>query len=311
MRISVAIAAMSLWLLPASAPAQERETTPSGAKFIVQLDLDAFRASRVGSQLFEAATQAAMNELGDDEEKLDQVREALGFDPLTEIHGFTLFGSDFDSPEDDLQVVIRMGKTTGNLEGMVLALPEYESSDYGDHVIHSAQPDDDMQVFAAIYEDDDGNHSVVAATRRAAVEKMLDTMSEEISVAPQLAPGAFLSVNILELPMDQIGDGPQENIAKLLRQISLTVSEADENFAIHLSLSTEDEQKAEQLRQMAQGVVAMIGFVQDEGDDDLKMVQELLRGLTVQRDEATITLDLEIPTEKVIEFLREEADLPL
>lgn len=311
MRISVAIAAMSLWLLPASAPAQERETTPSGAKFIVQLDLDAFRASRVGSQLFEAATQAAMNELGDDEEKLDQVREALGFDPLTEIHGFTLFGSDFDSPEDDLQVVIRMGKTTGNLEGMVLALPEYESSDYGDHVIHSAQPDDDMQVFAVIYEDNDGNHSVVAATRRAAVEKMLDTMSEEISVAPQLAPGAFLSVNILELPMDQIGDGPQENIAKLLRQISLTVSEADENFAIHLSLSTEDEQKAEQLRQMAQGVVAMIGFVQDEGDDDLKMVQELLRGLTVQRDEATITLDLEIPTEKVIEFLREEADLPL
>jgi len=311
MRISVAIAAMSLWLLPASAPAQERETTPSGAKFIVQLDLDAFRASRVGSQLFEAATQAAMNELGDDEEKLDQVREALGFDPLTEIHGFTLFGSDFDSPEDDLQVVIRMGKTTGNLEGMVLALPEYESSDYGDHIIHSAQPDDDMQVFAVIYEDNDGNHSVVAATRRAAVEKMLDTMSEEISVAPQLAPGAFLSVNILELPMDQIGDGPQENIAKLLRQISLTVSEADENFAIHLSLSTEDEQKAEQLRQMAQGVVAMIGFVQDEGDDDLKMVQELLRGLTVQRDEATITLDLEIPTEKVIEFLREEADLPL
>ena len=149
MRFPLIAAVLPLFLITPVGVAQERDADQTGAKFIVQLDLDAFRNSKVGGQLFEAATQAAMQELEDDGEKIDQIKEALGFDPLTEIHGVTIFGSDFDSPEDHLQLVVRMGKTTGNLEGMVLALPGYESSEYGDYVIHSASPDDDMQVFAA------------------------------------------------------------------------------------------------------------------------------------------------------------------
>jgi hypothetical protein len=314
MRALALLTLSALLLRPTDVFAQaEGETAPVGSKFIVQLDLDAFRETRIGSQLFEAATQAAMHELGDGEQSLNQVQEALGFDPLTEVHGITILGSDFDLPVDDnIQLVIRMGQTTGNLEGLALALPGYESSEIGDVVIHSASPNDNLRVHAAIHRDRDGNHSIVAATDPDRVVAMLKLMSTDQSAGIQAGPaGTFLSVDILQFPVEELGKGPQENIAKMLKGVAVRVGEAEEQFHINLVLTTESEQKAEQLRQMAQGVVAMLALIQDEEDKDLQMVQELLQGLTVEREAATIELNLMVPTEQVLEFLREEADLPI
>jgi hypothetical protein len=308
---------LMLGLLASSAgqlPAQERGSmVPEGTKFVVTVDLDAFRASEVGGQLFQAATQAAVQELGDDENGLEKIREAIGFDPLTEIHSLTVFGSDFEDPEDNVQLIVRLGDSTGNLEGMILGLPGYEADTYKKYTIHSASPDDDKTVHGAIFTDDAGGKSIVAASQRSAVEAMLDALEADSNAATVAVSesGAFVNVNVLKLPLDQIGDGPQASVAKLMKEISVTIGEADGQFNIELRLGTEDEQKAEQIRQMAQGLVAMIAFVQDEGDEDLERVQQLLRGLVVERNEASVRMNLKIPSEQVVEFLREEADLPL
>lgn len=294
-----------------SATAQD-SVVPEGTQFVFHLDMAAFRETQIGQQLIDVATQAAINEIGEDEQALDQVREALGFDPLTELRSVTVFGTDYERPENNLRAIVRMGATTGNLEGMMLALPEYTSETVGDRVYHAFSPDPGMTVHVTIHTAADGNKSLVVATQRAAVDSLLATLDENgQSAGVRSEGGMFLSVTVLKLPVDILDDdGPPANIAKLIRTVSLTVGERDGHFDINLQLGVEDEQRAEQIRQMAQGAAAMVAFVQDD-DEDLQRVQQLLQGLTVERTGTDVGLHLSVPSEQVIEFLREEADLPL
>ena len=119
----------------------------SDASFVVNINLDAVRKSSVGGPLLEAARKAALEELEQHEGGYEEVKKALGLDPFEDIHGLTVVGNDFEEPEKNLQLVLSLGKSAGNLEGLIVTLPGYSSSDYGNYRIHSAQAEGGVQAF--------------------------------------------------------------------------------------------------------------------------------------------------------------------
>ena len=150
------------------------------AKFAVHLDLKAFRKTELGERMIHAIKKIAAEEISDEngEQAIEQIEETLGFDPLEEVQSLTVVGTDFDSPERNLRMVLKMRETTGNLEGLLLALPGYDSSEFGDHTIHTAAPDGEMRVYGAIHESDSKDKQIVVSTKRADVENMLRMMLE-------------------------------------------------------------------------------------------------------------------------------------
>lgn len=301
--------------LPASA--QSQVTVPEDAKFLVQIDIGAFAETKLGSKILKLTQKMATEELGSDEaEFMQKIEETLGFNPLEEVQTLTVVGSDYEDPEEDLSVVLQMRKTTGNLEGMMLGLPGYESTEEGDLTIHSAKQDD-MKAFAAIHEADDGNKRIVVATSKSNLMDLLspnDAASRfQRQVSWTVPEGTFAQLQIIKFPEEMMDVDAARNVVKLLENVSLLIGEKGSNFTADLLLTTTSDKKAEQIQQLVQGLKAMVGLFEDEiGDDEeAKMALELLKGVKIKRDGKSVSIAAKVPEEIILHFLREEADLPL
>ncbi|MCC6494380.1 MAG: hypothetical protein IT424_15315 [Pirellulales bacterium] len=293
---------------------------PADAKFVVRLDLAALRQSKIGGPLFEQAKAQALDKMADKQDgpTPEQIAEIIGFDPFEEVQSVVVAASDYEEPEQALVAVIQLRQTTGNLEGLMLALPNYSSSEYGQYMIHSARPDDDQQAHAAIYKSDDGNYALVVGAKREAVQRLLDSLDGktpapspgETAKWTSLATGGpILALQVFDFPPDVIEEeGPPANIAKIVSTLALQVAEADDNVNIRMQLASHTDQQAEQLKQMAQGLVAMVNLAvaSDPEDQDARLAQRLLQGVAVERSGATVDVSLALPGEEVSQLINEQ-----
>ncbi len=261
----------------------------------------------------EKAKEAIAENGGEEAPDLEKIEEMLGFDPFEELRGITIASSDYENPEKSMMAVVELGKNSGNIEGLVLGLPGYESEEYRKHQIHSASPEDGKKIYGAIHGGDSSNKSIVLSTSKSSVTELLDHMDgkggkndsyREITLSGE--GKTLLSLEILELPKE-VGEGPQANIAKIVDGLSLQVSENDGDFGIGMLLTTSTEKQAEQLRQMAQGLIAMVDFAQsmDPEDDDLKKFQELAHDLKATREGTSVKVGLNLAAEKVKSAIEE------
>jgi len=317
-RLFFACAACLLAVTPQSSIA---DSPPNNADFVVRIQLDALRETNLGAKLITAVKTLAAEEFGNEkspEDAFEDVEKALGFDPFDELRSINIIGHDIEDPFEGIQVVIGMGNTTGNLEGLLLALPGYQSSEHGDHLIHSVSPDDDIRIFGAIH--GGRKKQIVIATTIGDTKSMLDTLDDSGSTSPSDIDSAkfgksdsIVDVRVNKIPdMDDL-DGPPKTIARLIKQIVVNIKEERGALNVTLRLTAADEKRAEQLQQLAQGVVAMVSLMRDsdDADEDLKMVADIVDGLKVERDGELVELNLDLPEEQLIEFLRDEADLPI
>lgn len=290
------------------------------AKFLLRLDVQAFRMTALGSKLFEIARSKAEQELsagGDHrgEADLDKIHDMLGFDPFAEIHTILVSASNYDRPEQSIVVSIGMGKSTGNLEGLILALPGYAAEEYGKYNIHSAAPDHGTHVFGAIHTDAKGDKTVLLAAERESITKLLDQLDgkpardssfKTIKLVSDEKP--ILALEVFELPNEVLKDGPHAGAVKVLRTISLRVTESKDNVNVGISLAAGTDQQAEQLRQMAQGLIAMIEFAQSANPDDenLKNVQKVVHDIKVMREGSSVKANLTVPATELNKIIEDE-----
>jgi hypothetical protein len=321
----LATLAMAFIALGSASRAQE-VSVPADTKFVVRLDLQAIHKSAIGGKLLEMARQQAMKELGGKEgPSLEKIKEMLGFDPFQEVHGITVSASDYEHPEQSLVASIRLQKTTGNLEGLLLGLPGYEAKDYGKHPIYSVAPDGDMRVFGAVHTGAQGEKTIVLSVKSDAVTNLLDQLDGKSasggSPSDKSPSGGALKkisdadgkslvrVDVFELPKDVLdADGPQANIVKLLRKISVQVSESGENLDVNVSLTTDTEKLAEQLRQMAQGLIAALDIAQsiDPEEQELKRIRQIAHDIKATRDGSTAKIQVSLSGKEVMKLIAEE-----
>jgi hypothetical protein len=307
--------AWSLLPMPASVTAQTGRTSAfDDAQVVVEFNLEQFRSTELGGKIMAFAKDQAIRAIEEqgagEAPSLEDVNNFLGFNPFEEIRGAVIAIDDMENPEENLVAIVQLGETTGNIEGLVLGLPGYESTKEGGITVHSADVDG-QKIFGAINALGK-NKAIVVAPSKDRLKSAMGQVGDVRKLAGTSSQAPFVRVTVNKLPADLIGDGPQSNVAKLLKSIELTVAENGDELAAILSIGTDNTEQAEQIRQMADGLKAMLGFAmsQAEEDEDLKRVIELAKGLKVSSDENRVNASLSIPVELVLEFLRKEADLP-
>ncbi|MFN3192542.1 MAG: hypothetical protein ACE361_18665 [Aureliella sp.] len=280
------------------------------AKFVVQLDLRAFRKTEIGSTLLNSIEAMAAQEIGSEgDDVLAKVEEAVGFDPLEEIQSIVIRGNDFESPEDNLDIMIQLGETSGNLEGLALAAPGYESEEHGKYTIHRMS-EGDMEAFATIHTDSKGDKCVVATTKRSRLMDLLESMGGR-STGKRLASGVFAHVELLKFPKEVYEQDQAANVVRMIKRLYVDVGQKGDELQVDLVLAAQKEKQAEQIKQLADGAKAFVGLFKDEiGDDeDAQMVLSLLERLTVERDEKQVKVHFAVPESMVKDLLHEEMDL--
>ncbi|GAB5406315.1 MAG: hypothetical protein Aurels2KO_45460 [Aureliella sp.] len=301
---------------------------PDDTKLLVQLDLQEFSKTSIGARLVELTAETAAKEMDTDgEQLLAKVNKSLGFDPLSEVRTITVATSSIDDPNHAIAsggVVVQLGKTTGNLEGLMLALPGYKSSEHGDQTLHSAG-EGSQRATCAIHASGNGNHTLLLARDSDHVAHMLDTMeaagtqaTSSDATAMALSPNVFARVVVLDVPVEKFEDEPLiTNVMGLIQKASVEVSEVNrKTMHVQVNVIANKEKKAEQIRQLLAGASAAAGLLLDSVDeldaDGLREVAEdVLQSIKVTREEKVVGLSLDIPSEVLADFLREEADLPL
>ena len=310
-----------LVLFGAHANAQNSIIVPSDSKFVMQIDLQALKASKVGASLFQMAQKAAMDEIGKNVDSKDvtgdKIKEVLGMDPFEEIQGIVICASEYESPEKSLLGMVRLKKNTGNIEGLLLALPGYKKSDHHNHEIHSASPGDDKEVYGAIHKNSAGNNTLVIGANRSSVTGLLDSLDTKSIESKSLKSVDLTSdrkviaqLQMMELPLEKLGKGPQANIASLLTSLAISVLEEDDEMELRGVMQTGTEKKAEQIRQSIQGLGAMVELFasMDTQDDDVRNVLKFVKKIKVVQDGTAVSVKVRVPSAEILELIKKEMD---
>ena len=287
----------------------------------IQVDLSKFAKSSLGEALIQAGITLAAAEMDKDPKAaMDAVVKSLGFNPLEQEIKINASVMDLEDPLDGLRLDVQLKDSTGNLEGLLLAAPEYRKSSYGEHTIHAATVDgNDKNVFAAFHTSDSGRKHITVAATEAVVKASLDRLEQEPAGAGlhEMSEGQFVSVRLLSMPAELSQVPPIATIGKMVNECSIELSEEAESLVAKIRLVTTSEEQATQIQQLAQGAVAMVGLFKEEiraelGDEVFASnVIPILDQIQVNREGNAVTVETRIPESLVIEFLREEADLPL
>jgi hypothetical protein len=293
---------------------------PQDSKFALQLDLKAIKQTKLGAMLFDFAKKKAIEEIGNKsgggELGIEKIKEVLGFDPFEDLQAIILSSTDFEHPERSMLMLIRLKKSSGNLEGLALSLPKYEASDYKSYQIHSMSADHDMRVYGAIHGKNQSDRTLVLCPNQDLVKSVLDGLDgatasgelRKLNLATSNSPMARLE--IYDIPRDKLGQGPQANVAKIVNSFLVDIRDAGENLTFAAKMTTDTDKQAEQLQQMAKGLLAMIDLAQsmDENNEDLKKVKDILVGVDAKCEGKQVQVAISVNSDKVVQAIQAEID---
>lgn len=296
-------------------------TVTADAKFVVHIDLNAVKQTKLGAMLFNIAKQKALEEIdrkGGEEVALNRLKQTLGMDPFEDIQSITLSTDDLEEQSDSMLVVVRLKKTAGNLEGLALGLPEYEAQEHRAHTIHSASPPQmkgKQKFFGAIHGDGAQDRSIVLSPSLEAVQTKLDQLDEagEGLYASEPQEDKLVQIQVREFPIEKLGKGPQAAVAKIVTSFYADVTCDDDSIFATATTTTQNAKQAEQLQQMSNGLMAMIDLAQsmEPNDKELQQVREVLRGIESRVSDNDVTLTLSLNSNKILEAISKELGIDL
>lgn len=309
--------ALALTLLPPSRSlAQEAPPVlvPADAAWVARVHLPTLAESEFGQAMLREVEMQRPEAL----EKLEAFNEMLGLDLLRGTDEAVLFGTGFE--RSDAHFAIDLGQHAGNLEGLLIAAPEYASETYGDVLIHSIRSDDaarfDPQAkrlyIAILPHPASGRWLMLGSHKQPRVEAMVDQVRDRRAVLTDrpMPAGVFLQMSVNQRPprLDQ-RRGPGSNIAAMLDGLTMTAA-ADKRVTMAMEAQVIDALRARQVAQLAQGGIAA---VQLAGADNPKAEQLalLLRHAKVEHNEgeATVRVTLSLSAEELIALRPGRLDL--
>ena len=264
------------------------------AKFVAHLDLDAFRASKIGTTILEKVRQE------EGREKLDALVEIIGFDPLTVIQGATMSGN---GEEDNGILVVRHKADSTKLLAFMKLDEHYRKTEHGKHEIHGAgDRGDDERGYVSFVSDT----TAVLAPNRELAAKAIDLVNGK-GAAKQVPPSldmiskevksvflmASADVESLKEHIDDV------NVSQMAKQAALALGESDGKLVLSLAVDAYNADTAEQMEAMVNGLIGFARLGQEENPE----IKDILKGLKVTRNEATVSIHFAIGVDKLFELI--------
>ncbi len=300
-----AAALVLAWPRPADATPLDAADVPADARWVFHLDADALRDSELGRDLIDALTDGAFDL------EVEAFSDVIGINLVDALSSVTAYGQGFS--EDATVILITAQGGSGNLEGLMLGAPGYNSTTQGDRVVHSfINEDNDNRMFVVIDRINGGRDTrLTAAYNSDLLSNALDRLDNDsrrggVAVSPKA--DAFLFAYVTDLDAQAFDeDGKHSAILEMVQQLTFNMTASDRKLIAEAAVEVINEQRAEQMRQLAQGMIAFTQFRDpDDFDDDHhgeQMLAELARQIVVTRDGRSVSATLETEAELGVDMI--------
>lgn len=315
---------------------------PPDAVWYVSMDVKRFVESPLGQQVLEFLHNAIRWEIDDYDATVDlkaaraKLARVIGFDPLSGIASVTVYGlaspfaGEVRSEEELVEkmattgvAVVKLSGGTGNLEGLALATPQYQSTEYRGATIHSGTvPDFPLRIHMAVLKPGSGEPSmVVFGLNEDQVKHALDRVAGDAPGGP--TPSRFYTVGSAALPIAegavvaaglrldeqawQMLEIPQQQSAifRMLKSVAVSLGGQGDSLTFAATVEVVNQERAEQVRQLAEGAIAFLHLPIEEleREEELMMLRDILKDVEVSRDGAQVTCRLTKPADAVLQDL--------
>ena len=285
----------------ATASPLKRTDLPAAPVWVAHLDVNALRTTGVG--------QFIQGELSKPEAqaKLAAFQAVVGFDLQKQLHACTLYGVT-PKPEDGI-LIVYSDFDADQLVTLAKAGEDAQNEAHNSHVIYSwvnrnkkAKDGVLPRTYAGII-----GARVIFGQRQTTVAAAMDVVD---GLAPTLANSANfpqLGVNAgfvqaaaskLNLPETD----PNAAMFRLSKLMSLNIGEAQQQLTAALTLQANDEEIAQQITSIAQGLVAL-GKLQTGNPDATK----LANAVAVKQDGATVSISLSLASADAVTVMKAHA----
>jgi hypothetical protein len=292
------------WLAASLHPTDElkRERLPADVDFVVHIDVEGFKATQLWKQFSEKS-----QDLHFDIDELDEVRDELGIDPLTDVRAVTLYK--IESEEDPTVVLF---SSTPKIDE---ALAKHQKEHSYRKIISSGielhtwgegdSTDDDDRMFAYVHPAGDERIVVVASSEQSAVHAARVLRGEDPSHASAgtlltLAPakGSFLYVAATEIPhLNELK--PASQVFGLAQGIQVDLGEAGGFLRAHMGVTTASAEDAINISNVINGLVSLARLAGNEVGELL----ELLTGIRLNTRGSEVLFDYEFAVDRLVEIL--------
>ncbi|HUS90731.1 MAG TPA: hypothetical protein VM695_02735 [Phycisphaerae bacterium] len=281
------------------------------ARWVAHLDVAALLNSGIAKFILAEAEKK-----GSFLEGIAQVRQTLGFDPLKDIRGVTLYGKVIG--DETAVVVVDATVDQPKLLELLAGNPGYKAHEHGDRTLHQwtdaakTVVKDGQEVLKPAKTNygcfADADTIVVGSTLdllKGAVDVVdgkADSLAKSggIKILPTPSKGAFLvgAAEGIRIPEDPAK--PQNAIFRTITDVSIEAGELEGNTFASITAMTDDVQKATKLRQIVQGFVALGQMMLAERQD----LPALAENIQVGGQDRLVTVNASVPTESLIEMIQ-------
>jgi len=300
----LACAITALWTFASTTFALplQKGFVPADAKWLVHLDLDSFRDSKMGETVLKeklAAPLAHLKEVA----KVDV--EVI----LQKLHSITAYGMDFETGRKANGVLLLSGseETRQILEAFLAG----QILQNGDGPIKQLQkePFKLYSVNNEVFISCGGNGQVLVSKSREQLEEARKTLAGNGRTARSndpfsgyaSVPNTFFLLAVAEGFNENPAIPPQAKILKMAEGARIVLGEKAENLFLNLALKAKDSEVIQQIRAVLDGMKALVALGQSENKDLL----ELIQGTQVASTEKIVTVNIEYPFAKAIGKLDE------
>lgn len=301
------LSALGLALLPLAAARAELDTAivPADSRWVVSLDLDAFRESPLGQELL---GMVELPEVG--------ISDTTGLRPdpqklLATIGNATAFGANLSGDPAQIDGVLVL-QGTADLGKLAEAYIVQAMVAKPDAIRQSKDLPFDAYAFP--------NGVIIAFPEKAIVlvgrsktqlVKALEvlrrhtgslarTPSPLSDLLPQADHACVVAACMVPDGSELGGKGPQARVLKMASAGSVAIATNAQSTSARIVLAAASEEAADKLQKIVQGVAAMASLT--ETDD--KQLGEFLRSAQVVRDDKRVILNLDYPTDGIVRMVK-------
>ena len=298
-----------LLLAPAAAAGGlQKSRVPAGARWLVHLDVEAMKRSKLYEVVHEASGENGTNEM---DEGLEHVRMFAGLDPTMDFQSVTLFCSGA-TPESCVAVFSGNAKIDTALEKL-RTLASYHTTPVGNRALHTwgdghetwyawarrTEGSDERVVVASQDEDEvvreigllEGNGETLASASRP-------------SIAARPSAGSILFAAAGE-NLRELGEvHPVSAVAKLAQAIEVDVGEERGDLRVHVGLDAHSPEDAQRIHQVLQGAVALVGLAGVEHEEMAAKLQPLVEAIRLGVSNTRVDADFRYGVQALFDSLK-------
>ena len=273
---------------------------PDDAKWLVHLDVDNLRESKVGNVLIKDVLAKPLAKLKS-EMKVD------GELILKKLHSLTAFGNDFKAGPEANGVLVLSGEaeTQKIVEGFLAAqilqnengpVKKLQQDPFNLYSLHD-------QIFVSLQ----STGQVVLGKSRTEVEKAISMLAGKTKPSnPSKAFSGYANVTntffflaVAEGFNEKAALPPQADILKKATGARIVLGERADRIFANLALKAKDPEVIQQIQQVLEGMKALVLLGQSENKELLELVQST----KVSATEKLVSVNIEYPLSKIIDKL--------